>query len=53
MEETKQENCMVCNDPVTVAIDIPDDEPVLCMVHFFTEDVSEEWEAGDGTIDEE
>lgn len=53
MIETKVEPCMVCNDPVTVAKNIPDDEPVLCMVHFFTEDASEEWEAGDGTVEEE
>lgn len=51
--ETKEMPCMVCKDPVQVAVDIPDDEPVLCMVHWFTEDVTEEWEAGDGTNDED
>lgn len=35
---------MVCADPVQVAADIPDDEPVLCIVHWFTEDPTEDWE---------
>lgn len=51
MIETKEEPCMVCGDTVTVALDIPDDEPVLCWRHFFTEDVSEDWESGDGTVE--
>lgn len=51
--ETKEEKCLVCGDPVSVATDLPDDEPVLCMIHFFTYDASEEWEAGDGTVGEE
>lgn len=42
--ETKLIECMVCDDPVEVAADIPDDEPVLCKVHYFDQDMSEEWE---------
>lgn len=49
--ETKEMPCVVCADPVQVSVDIGSDVDVLCMTHFFTEDVTEEWEAGDGTID--
>lgn len=42
--ETQLLECLVCGDPVEVATNIPDDEPVLCKMHWFTEDMSEEWE---------
>jgi hypothetical protein len=43
--------CVVCSTPVSSA---PDADPnfVLCPLHFFSEDLSEEWERGDGTQEE-
>lgn len=50
--ETKEMPCLVCGDQVRVSANIPEDEAVLCMVHFFTEDLSETWEEGDGTVED-
>jgi hypothetical protein len=30
-----------------MSVDTPEDTPVLCPLHFFTEDVTEEWETED------
>ncbi len=44
MEEIQKLPCVVCGVQVEVAKDFTEDEDVLCIAHYFTEDVSEEWE---------
>lgn len=51
MIETVERPCMVCGDPVECDENMPEDEVVLCPIHYFAEDLSEEWEAGDGTVE--
>lgn len=49
--ETKIRPCVVCLTDVELSADAPEDLVVLCKEHWFTEDLSEEWEAGDGTVE--
>lgn len=41
---TKTLPCLVCGKPVVMAED--NDDIPLCIVHYFTDDVSEDWENG-------
>ena len=50
--DTKEFPCVVCGNPVESVADA-DPKEVLCPYHYFTEDMSEEWEAGDGTQEED
>lgn len=45
--DTTEKPCMICGDPVEVSAGTPEDEAVLCILHYFDDDVSEEWERDD------
>lgn len=43
--ETIDRPCVVCGVDVTMAADAPSFVDPLCMEHFFTRDVTKEWES--------
>lgn len=42
--ESEIRSCLVCGVEVEVDASVPEENTILCILHFFSEDASEEWE---------